>query len=571
MNVFYKTVALCLCGTFLATAAVASDLPTTVIPGRDSPLSPLAPALSDEPEGAAPASTAPTSQSEMNGQTMFRLLDVRTSGNTVISDEALRRIASPYLGQTISLLTLDHIARQMTRLYRQNGYFLSRAVIPEQSIRDGVAQIVIVEGYVSEVRIEGDDYRALLEQDKTGVIDRFTRLVTGMKPFNIDQMQRQLLLMNDNGYAAASAIFSALPADNAPVGAAALTLTLAKRPPSLSAGINSYSSNYLGPYHATLGLSSGNLITAWDQIDVSAETSLPLDRMRSLSATYSFPLPFEGPLDGTRAYVGTSLSTMAPGYKLTALDVDGGSEKLFLGLSHNLIRSRDAYAALSLEAQISNSSVSTLGARLYSDRVRKLTATINGGFYDGFKGMNEASFAVSQGLGFGSKGRGDANISRSDGDATFTVLSGSYARTQPVGRSVESYLRLSGQYSATPLLASEEFGFGGISAGRAFDPSEFSGDKGVSALFELRYLSLNTIATLKTIPFVYYDAAKIWNYNLDNSALFASSAGFGLKFLSDYGIVGDVTLAWPLTGEQGAPRWGNGKSPRLLLAVTYQF
>lgn len=566
MNVFYKTVALGLCGSMLSAVAFASSVPPTVSPGRSGDAQRPQPVIEDVLSDEL-SSPAPVTEGNQNHQKTFLLTDVRISGNTALSNDTLRHHYSPYLGQSVSLLTLNHIAKEITRTYRKNGYFLSRAIVPEQSIANGVVSILVVEGYVSDLRIEGHDYEELLKNDRAGVIARFSQLVTGMRPFNINTMQNQLLLMNDTGFTASSVVFSALPAASAPVGAAGMTLTLDKRAPSWTAGLNSYSSHYLGPYHATLGLSTGNLLTSWDQIDVTAETSVPHDRVRSLSSTYSLPLPF----NGSRAYIGTSLSTMAPGYKLTKLDVDGGSEKLFLGFSQNLFRSRDAYASVTAEGQISNSRVSTLGTKLYTDRIRKLSLSVNAGIYDTFKGLNEISLSVSQGLGFGSKGKGDPNISRSDGDATSTVLSANYSRTQPVTPSVESFLRISGQYSATPLLASEEFGFGGISAGRAFDPSEFTGDKGVSALIEMRYLSLNTFETVKTIPFVYYDAAKIWNYNLDNSVIFASSAGFGLKFISGYGIVGDVTLAWPLTSEQGAPRWGNGKSPRLLLGVSYQF
>lgn len=566
MNVYSKAAVLFLCSTLVSAVAYASSLPPTVSPGRDGGMLHSQPTIEEAlPEDQS--GTPPNSGEPHAGQHTFLLKDVAISGNTALSDEALRTIYSPYLGQSISFLTLNHIAKQITQFYRQKGYFLSRAIVPEQSINDGIARISVVEGYVSDVHIDGDDYASLMSKDRSGVIDRFTRLVTGMRPFNIDTMQNQLLLMNDNGYVASSVVFAALPAGNAPVGAVGMSLTLQKRSPSWTIGANSYSSHYLGPYHATLGFSAGNLLTSWDQIDIAAETSVPHDHVRSISSTYSFPIP----INGTRAYIGTSLSTMAPGYNLTKLDVDGGSEKLFFGISHSLLRSREAYASINAEGQISNSRVSTLGATLYSDRVRKVSVSANGGIYDSFKGLNEVSLTLSQGLGAGSKGEGDPNISRSDGDATFTILSGSYARTQPVTPSLESFLRISGQYSATPLLASEEFGFGGIAAGRAFDPSEFTGDKGVSALIEMRYMSLNTLHSVKTIPFVYYDAAKIWNYNLDNSAIFASSAGLGLKFLSDYGIVGDVTVAWPLANEQGAPRWGNGKSPRLLLGVSYQF
>ena len=52
------------------------------------------------------------------------------------------------------------------------------------------------------------------------------------------------------------------------------------------------------------------------------------------------------------------------------------------------------------------------------------------------------------------------------------------------------YVSVRGQYSAVPLLSSEEFSFGGNVSGRGYDPSEISGDQGVAATIELRYSGL---------------------------------------------------------------------------------
>lgn len=225
MNVFYKTVALGLCGSMLSAVAFASSVPPTVSPGRSGDAQRPQPVIEDVLSDEL-SSPAPVTEGNQNHQKTFLLTDVRISGNTALSNDTLRHHYSPYLGQSVSLLTLNHIAKEITRTYRKNGYFLSRAIVPEQSITDGVVSILVVEGYVSDLRIEGHDYEELLKNDRAGVIARFSQLVTGMRPFNINTMQNQLLLMNDTGFTASSVVFSALPAASAPVGAAGMTLTL---------------------------------------------------------------------------------------------------------------------------------------------------------------------------------------------------------------------------------------------------------------------------------------------------------------------------------------------------------
>jgi hemolysin activation/secretion protein len=133
-------------------------------------------------------------------------------------------------------------------------------------------------------------------------------------------------------------------------------------------------------------------------------------------------------------------------------------------------------------------------------------------------------------------------------------------------------LSATGQYSWQPLLASEQFGFGGPAFGRAYDPSEITGDNGAAGSAELRYSSVRfEELRFGLTPFVYYDIGKVWNISTGGEPASAASAGGGLVLRSDTGLQLTTTGAEPLTRPQANPETGNGKSPRWLANLSWQF
>ena len=52
----------------------------------------------------------------------------------VYDEPRLQALAAPYIGRDIPLSDLYKLAEDVTRLYREDGYLLSRAIIPPQSI-----------------------------------------------------------------------------------------------------------------------------------------------------------------------------------------------------------------------------------------------------------------------------------------------------------------------------------------------------------------------------------------------------------------------------------------------------
>ena len=76
-------------------------------------------------------------------------------GNTVVSDDALAGIASEYESRRLGAFEIEELRERLTRVYLDQGYVTSGAVVPAQGLRDGVLEIDIVEGRLTRIDVEG--------------------------------------------------------------------------------------------------------------------------------------------------------------------------------------------------------------------------------------------------------------------------------------------------------------------------------------------------------------------------------------------------------------------------------
>jgi len=69
------------------------------------------------------------------------LIAVFVDGATIYNAQELATLYADRLGREADLTALVALAEDITARYREDGYFLSRAVIPEAALHDGVGAI----------------------------------------------------------------------------------------------------------------------------------------------------------------------------------------------------------------------------------------------------------------------------------------------------------------------------------------------------------------------------------------------------------------------------------------------
>lgn len=80
---------------------------------------------------------------------------VQIDGAKVVPEAALQQAVAAYGGKCLGLAEFDQIIEAITTVYLDRGYVLSRAYLPEQDLTTRALRIAVIEGEISDIRING--------------------------------------------------------------------------------------------------------------------------------------------------------------------------------------------------------------------------------------------------------------------------------------------------------------------------------------------------------------------------------------------------------------------------------
>ena len=434
--------------------------------------------------------------------TTFTLQSLAVDGNSVLSDDDLLAAYRSEIGRTVSVQRVYDIAAGMTAKYRDAGYVLSSVVVPAQSITDGRVTLSAVEGYLSDVKVEGDTGR------RSGMLEEMRQQLTSERPLRLATLERNLLLLNDLPGTTAQGV---LKRSATAAGGSDLTIRLAKQVVGFDAGVNNRGSEVQGPTRYEAGLALNSIFGLFSETQIRFLAADPTSELKYGFISHTERLSADG-LD-LRLYGSKSRSDPQLGVDYQDYNLETNTDEFGGELRFPIIRSRaqNLYvrtaltyhdgktdAAPGFESEQTRDTISAARIGLTYDRV------------DGWNGVNIADFEFSQGLAlFGASRANDPQLSRDGGRPDFTKTTLYLARLQSLGRGWSLLLAASGQYAFNNLLAPEEFAFGGEIFGRAYDSSEIVGDSGVAGKLELRY-TFDALGRGGLTAYGFYDAGKVW-------------------------------------------------------------
>jgi hemolysin activation/secretion protein len=490
----------------------------------------------------------------------FTLKAVQIDGATAFDEAALADIYRDSIGQEIALDVVWEFAAAITERYQQAGYFLSRAYVPAQEIDEGIVHIRVAEGYVHDVQLDA-------QATTNPLVVAWTERLRSERPLRLASMESLLLRLNDLAGQDYRAVLEKAIDPDAPEGAALLNVVTVEEHKEFRVGFDNFGSRYLGPYEANAQVVLP--IIPNQKTTVSWLGSLPMDELKYGSITHSIPLSYDWAMD-----LNASRTDTHPGSILESQEIDSVSTGFGFGFSYQWKRQRNEniLTRLSFDGRNTRSDLLKI-LPITRDQVRALRATTtyqrahDAGDYD------YASLTVSQGIdGFGASKAGDANLSRAEAKPDFSKIEAMYSHLQPLPQNFVGVVSLNGQFASGPLYSSEEFGYGGQSFGRAYDASEITGDHGVAAALELRYNGLKPWGGMHFAPYGFYDIGRVWNDDAgQEKQASGSSMGVGVRAATELGITANIGVAIPLTRDVDQPIYGNGKSPRYMLQLTYEY
>lgn len=464
------------------------------------------------------------------------LREVRFEGATSVPVETLDAIARPYLDREMPLSGVFQLAEAVTAEYRRRGFVLSRAVVSPQRIENGVLTVQVLEGYVAGVTIEGDagGYRSLLEQ--------YTAPVTASRPADGRVLSRALLLARDlKGIEVRSVV---TPSATLP-GAADLSLVVERRPVEAFFAIDNRGSRWLGPVQAYAGVTFNDGFGLGESISATVVAAPEDHELGYLSLDYAQPLGGSG----LRFNSFVSYTLTKPGEELSVLGIKGESTTFGFGLEYPFIRSRELNMIGRSTFTVRNAQSSNdLVDPIFDDRLVTITTDIGGNYADPWGGLSSARIGVVTGVdAFDATVLSDPDKSRATGSGVFNRLNFEMSRVQPVAGGVNVQLAVAGQWSSDSLLASEEFGLGGSYFGRAFDPSEITGDKGLAAKVELfKTISLDGVSSIE--PYIFYETGFVRQVDplpAEPERSNLASAGVGVRIAANDNWAANLEFAQP--------------------------
>ena len=180
--------------SFLTAAASAQQIGPPQVPigvPATRPFAELpgfAPAPGEAPSIAAPREAPPPAISRPGAGPQIFIREIRLTGNAVFTDAQLAEVTGPYTNRYLTSEDLEALRQALTVFYIQRGYLNSGAVIPDQKVKDGVVELRIVEGRLTQIAVTGN------ERLNTDYLTDRLALGAG-PPFNVNELQDRIQIL----------------------------------------------------------------------------------------------------------------------------------------------------------------------------------------------------------------------------------------------------------------------------------------------------------------------------------------------------------------------------------------
>ena len=155
------------------------------------------PLIEEKPPGPPPKLILPPPPSpspKKPGELPFEGVYIRkilVTGSTVFSDEELAKVTAPYENRELTSESLEVLRTDLTLFYITRGYITSGAVIPDQTVVDGVISLHIIEGELKNIEIEDNKYLRDSYYKK--------RIALGAgPPVKIENLQKRLAILQED-------------------------------------------------------------------------------------------------------------------------------------------------------------------------------------------------------------------------------------------------------------------------------------------------------------------------------------------------------------------------------------
>jgi hemolysin activation/secretion protein len=462
-------------------------------------------------------------------------------GNTVYTRQQLKQLNERFIDLELNLYDLNRAADTVTRLYRETGYPIARAIIPAQKVENGIVRIEVIEGRISSTSIVGNNrYPEQLIASRISDLSQ-NEIIT------LDRLERSLLLMNDLPGLAARATL----APGAEYGTTDMVIRAEETAVTGAVTFDNQGIKETGQLRIDAGLDINNPLGIGDQISIRA-IKTEHDLLSFGRIGYSLPVSSNGTRLGA-TYSRVNYDIAGP---FAALGISGEVSNAEFLLTYPYLRSRARNIIFGVGVRRTEATQHTLGIQTSDTRIDLLNLTALVSW------VHEDSAFTNATLAFSGNGKKNPFGTRQDAQAAKFDFDINHLRA--ASKNWDFYLRTHWVFSSDTLADTEKFSLGGPGSVRGYRQSELRGDSGWLATIELRrqFVLGNTAGMLST----FYDegSAKAKGFTRFDSI---RSAGIGASVFPHKNLRASIEYAHPISDRVSA----DGKRGRAWFTLSASF
>ena len=508
------------------------DIPRPLPPPQPEPTPPeiIPPAEDLLPK---PPEQPPAEQPSNPFDTIF-VREFEVVGNTVLTEE-ITKLLKEYTGRNLTFAELFAVRSKITELYVKAGYVTSAAIVPPQTLENGIVKIQIIEGSLEDIEVIGTrrlqpNYVRSRIKVATDTPLNINRLLEGLRVLQLDP-----LIAN---------ISADLQAGTSPGKNLLQVSIIEAKTLSITPSIDNARSPSVGSFRRQVGLNQANLLGFGDKLNLGYTNT---DGSNEINVGYTIPL---NPRNGTLrfSYGKINSNVIEPAFK--KLDIEADSSYYELNYRQPLLqRSREEFAVgLTLSQQQNQTSlgIDNIGGFPLSpgaDDNGKTRISAVRFFQDWVKRDERQVIAARSQFSLGVD-LFDATINNDAPDSRFFAWRGQAQWTRLLAGDTLLLVRGDVQLADSSLVPFEQFGIGGQQTVRGYRQDALLADNGLlfSTEFRIPILKAKRGGLLQLTPFI--DIGTGWNNgesNLSEDTLIGTGLGLlwqqgSLSARIDYGI-----------------------------------
>jgi hemolysin activation/secretion protein len=492
-------------GTLLLGPVYAQNVPPLPPAGPfppKPPQVPQAPPPVQPPPLEEPASRPPDSTGVPITAPKIFVKGIQVVGNTAFTFSQLAGVTAPFVDRELTAEDLEALRLAITYYYVNHGYVTSGAIIPEQTVSDGILTVQVIEGKLTEINLEGTNWF------RPSYFKNRIETAVG-PPLNVNSLQDRLQLLQ------ADPRIQRMNAELRPGlgrGESLLNLRVTEANP-LKAWLefNNFQSPLVGAEQGFITLAHRNLFGLGDQLSLQYGRSAGVNPI--LNFRYAIPV---NRYDTTVALQYRRFNFAVKESPFDVLDIENNAQIFGISVRQPVYRKVDRELALSLTAEHEQNE-SFLGGHPQElvlgspNGIFKVTALRFGQEYSQ-RSPNQVISLLSRlsvGVGINATANADPNLP----DARFFSWLGEaqYLRQLPFWRS-QLFSRGLIQLSNDHLFPLEQIAVGGRYSVRGYREFTLIRDNAAIGTIELRvpvYTTKAGIDTLFIVPF--FDIGHGWD------------------------------------------------------------